>query len=497
MWTLRRIEWGGVLLVALAACGGGPGAPEAGRDVDRADVDDAGTPDAVDAFDATGEKDASDAADMTDAGDGGDATDGSDASDASDAGDSGSASDAADAPVDAAKPFFVLAGRYGHLTTDVGDVNGDGKLDLVNSGTDAQVWLGRGDGTFSNTAVVSTLGWTFTSRRYLGHFDKDPGADIATIEVVANNAGFVEHLASGQADGTFHKADWSTGVPMSASWFDVGPGDFTGDGFDDLLFVAGTCGAIGCGSAPLSPTYYVASVSFDSNHGLSNFLTTAGHVQPFPSGGPSSVWATFPGGIGDVDGDGKLDFCLNTDSVKYGGSIGNEEKNGYVVYGKGDGTFEERQPDGGGVPKPITPGMYGPDRLVNLDGDSLADGIIVVNSPGVRWNDGGTFAAAVPLRVDFRAAGDFNGDGLPDLWGSAGLTYTATPGDGQRGFGSPLASVNLTGVSKTIALDIDKDGTIDLVLVDGSTTSIYLSTAKTPFAGPADIQCTCTGPMGF
>ena len=395
----------------------------------------------------------------------------------------------------AASTFFVLAGRYAHATTDIGDVNGDGKLDLVNIGADAQVWLGRGDGTFSNDGVVSALGWTFTNPRYLGRFDMGDGADIASIEFLPNNAAFVGRFASGQADGTFRKTTTANTGGGQGEYFMVGRGDFTGDGFDDLLLVAGACGGLGTGACnPASaPTYYLAT-AFDPNHGPS-FGATAGTVVPTP-GGLATVFKTTAGGIGDVDGDGKLDFLLSTNSAWLGGA-GAVQTDGYVVYGKSDGTFDERR-GLSPMPLPVTPGQSAPDRLVDLDGDGRADGIYASMPSSVMWNDAGALTAAVSLPCSFREVGDFNGDGSPDLWGvSSNGTFVALPGDGHRGFGAPLASATLTGTNKSIATDVDKDGATDLIIVGASTTSIFLSTAKKPFAGPADVPCACTGPTGF
>jgi hypothetical protein len=117
----------------------------------------------------------------------------------------------------------------------VGDLNGDGKLDIAMPALDgtqgnsiSYVYLGNGDGTFQSAVYSGTAYWGITAA--LGDFNGDGKLDIATdgIQVLLNNG-----------DGTFTN-DASVNVRGLAGTSIVGGvavGDFNGDGKID--FAAG------------------------------------------------------------------------------------------------------------------------------------------------------------------------------------------------------------------------------------------------------------------
>ncbi len=107
----------------------------------------------------------------------------------------------------------------------LGDLNRDGKLDLVLGGNDLRVRLGNGDGTFGAPAVLLSAGVGGVA---VGDFNHDGILDvIATHFDSPSDAGSV---FLGKGDGTFRtRLAFSPGL-------DDGPvavGDFNGDGFLD------------------------------------------------------------------------------------------------------------------------------------------------------------------------------------------------------------------------------------------------------------------------
>jgi len=116
------------------------------------------------------------------------------------------------------------------------DLNGDGKLDVViqmnNSTQNLYVLLGRGDGTFQAAQIYNlTAGPSYvTGTAVVADFNSDGIIDIAVpYGAVVDTAGI--DILYGQSDGTFSMGPNITVVPGIL----VG-GDFNGDGKPDMVF---------------------------------------------------------------------------------------------------------------------------------------------------------------------------------------------------------------------------------------------------------------------
>ena len=155
----------------------------------------------------------------------------------------------------------------------VGDVNGDGALDIIvpNGGSDnVSVFLGSGDGTFQPQHIVLTAAEQPT-RIAIGDVDRDGILDFV-INSLNNSEVLVFH---GNGNGTF-APKFSSDEPSVVAG--IALGDVDGDGILDL----------------------VATGSVMHGHGDGTFDTPV--VLPSGAGLPSGV------AIADMNGDGRLDI---------------------------------------------------------------------------------------------------------------------------------------------------------------------------------------------
>jgi hypothetical protein len=277
-----------------------------------------------------------------------------------------------DGTFQAEQTFAVGTGPY---SVRLADFNGDGKLDAVvanHGGAGVSLLLGNGNGTFQAQRTFAAGNGAFAVDA--GDFNADGKLDV----VVANGNAFTFSLLAGNGDGTF-QAQQTFGVGDSP--FGVRIGDFNGDGKPDLA----------------TANYYGNSLSVLLGNGNGTFQTQ----RTFETGSaPNSVAAA------DFNGDGKLDLV-----VADGG--GNTTS---VLFGNGDGTFQNRQAyDVGITPFSAVAG--------DLNGDAFAD-IAVADFNGgtvsvLFGNGNGTFQAQRTFTVGTGpvavAIGDLNGDGLSDL----------------------------------------------------------------------------------
>ncbi|MET3995788.1 FG-GAP-like repeat-containing protein [Bradyrhizobium sp. 482_C4_N1_1] len=249
----------------------------------------------------------------------------------------------------------------------LGDVNGDGKLDVlmgnIFTGT-LDVRLGNGDGTFAAATKYATGGSTGGNIRAFADFNGDGRADV----IMSNNIG--TSLLLGNGDGSF-------GSPIATNASNAfASGDFNGDGKIDLLVQDSS-------SSPVA-------VRLGNGDGTFQSPITAGTSSRTISG--------------DFNGDGKLDLALGTNN-----SIA-------ILLGNGDGTFASPQTF-------LTPAPIWNLAAADFNGDGKTDLAVVASSNNTLstfYSRGdGTFGPAVTLPLASGAngitVGDLNGDGKADV----------------------------------------------------------------------------------
>lgn len=279
------------------------------------------------------------------------------------------------------------------------DLNADGKLDVAISDHGrvssmgahfmvaigaTQVLLGQGDGTLGPT-IALTMGFLGLGLA-IDDYNRDGKLDLA----VANFYDGQVHMLEGSGDGTFpRQSSFLTNQdPMT-----IAHADINDDGKPDLVTL--NDGFAQAWSAPASTQRQGAGLlSVMLGRGDGTFLP---EIPTDADLKPQAV------GLGDLNGDGKVDFAL----ANYG--------NGYVCVagGKGDGTFYT----------PLAyPAGVDPYHLVlaDINGDKNLDIVVGGKSVSVLLGKGnGAFYS--PLVFDAAAfstkviVADVNGDKKPDI----------------------------------------------------------------------------------
>jgi hypothetical protein len=310
---------------------------------------------------------------------------------------------------------FGWGGLIATLGLAAADVNGDGKLDLVLSGTLIAVYLGNGDGTFSaNPNYYEPLGFGGTQVA-IADFNLDGKLDIATDS----------EILLGNGNGRFQG-------PPTVLLPSAGAGAVTGK------FV--TNGAPGV--AVISSSLFILT-----NDGT-GFLTLANtYTLPQPPLGIATA---------DLNGDGKLDLLVT-------GSDTNNNWSYSVLLGNGDGSFQPPvlyQQTVQGEPTRIVIADFNNDHKLDfaVPAGNQQFAVLLGNGDGtfapptyVFDGDGGVIVSA-----------DFNNDGNADIAeaGNSGLAIVLGKGDGT--FQNAAFPANeITG--NLVTADVNGDGNADLI----------------------------------
>lgn len=296
----------------------------------------------------------------------------------------------------------------------VADFNNDGNLDFTavdtNSATSQMVvYIGNGDGSFQAQQVYAT--GNRPAEIDVADYNNDGFLDIAT----ANSTGNSFSIFLNDGDGTFTSLGQTATLTTNA---DIVSGDFNGDNIPDLLV-----------SSTFNPRVQV--FTGDSSGGFTN-TSTIDTVST-----PSQMV------VSDFDGDGNQDFAVGAgSSVK-------------IYSGNGNGTFTESQQLSAGASVDTL-------QLTDLNDDGTGDLIIGMSGAQriqVRFGySDGSFSSGINTSTgtsvnDF-TLGDFDGDGFTDV--AIGTTLnTVTLGYGQGTSTSGLQAFSLaTAADARTALSI-------------------------------------------
>lgn len=323
---------------------------------------------------------------------------------------------------------------------ELGDVDGDGFLDIVTIRLEELVVL-RGDGTGSfGGKVTSAAPREFGSRFLaLGHLNGDEHLDL-----VLATRGFGGLTQAFFGDGTGSFGDSLDLIPTDSvrvSHRDVEVADTNGDNHPDI--VLGWHGELAGSTRPSG------FVTVFLGTGAGTFVTQTrlplGFPNPSQNSRPDSL------ALGDLNGDGNLDLAV-------GIGIG-------VSVFRGDGA------GGFGARTDLNSGFGGPEdvHIADLNHDGHADLFLVDDSTPslLTWSGKGdlTFEPLVrmPAQASWRVlAEDLNSDGRLDVVSLHHGGVSVHLGQASGGF---QTRANLSGAygGMLVLEDFDQDGVLDLI----------------------------------
>jgi len=375
----------------------------------------------------------------------------------------------------------------------VGDFNGDGIPDLavapVLDEGNSEVLLGKGDGTFTiaNGSFGIANGTSTSNSIAVGDFNGDGNLDVVeTCASVDDQPCNLLLIQFGNGDGTFMQSSGIPGIPLDFSGSQsVAVGDFNGDGQPDLavtnsgangvnvflnheggLTAVSAIPATGDGPSSIATADFNGDGKLDlavANSGSNNVTILLGNGDGTFTAAASPATGMAPNSLalGDFNGDGIPDLA-----VANAGS-----SNVTILLGNGDGTFTVSS-------SPAADTGSTSVASADFNGDGKED-LVVANSQD---NSATALLAATALAIE--TVNNISPAGV-----GTHLVKAIYSGDANYG-GSTSADVSLTVVSPGFTLS-----STSVSVVAGATgTSTLTITPTNGFSGTVTLDC---GGEGF
>ena len=348
-------------------------------------------------------------------------------------------------------PLRYAVGNIEFVTLLSGDVNGDGKRDILFvGGAGVQVLLGIGAGHMAAPSASEIQSYT---------------VDLKSTDL--NHDGFADLVIRGMNNGTQTRTENLY----------VALGNNTQSLSKKPSILKDTSGG---GVGPLGLARFNTDNNIDIVTRDGVMFNNGSAVFTAPASGPLQIGITprpvpdYSMAAGDLNGDGKADM-VSMDEVFL-----------YVWIGNGDGTFTQ-------TTSYYLGGVKGETVLLrDLNGDGRLDAITSNADPAsvsvYLGNGDGTFQAAHNFAApsSFLAIGDFNADGKLDIAAATRTTATILLGNGSGGF-TVSSTFPLGSYIQSIATaSLRGNGVYDLLAVDNeaNTMRLFYSNRNGTFGSP-------------
>ncbi|MGB6386309.1 MAG: FG-GAP-like repeat-containing protein [Terriglobales bacterium] len=220
--------------------------------------------------------------------------------------------------------YYSTGSTQQAYSIQLADFRGKGLLDIVISNADGSlsVFLNKGKGAYDAAVIIPAASGTDAGYIAIGDFNNDGKLDIA----VTNFSSTAINVLLGNGDGTF-QAPISTPSPIQP--YALTSGDFNKDGKLDIA-------VSGWGTGD--------SLTIFTGNGDGTFKVGTPYAfntweQCYPTGAAALYWIS----AGDLNQDGKLDLAIgvqnNSCDTEYTGQ--NSWGDALVYLGNGDGTFQQ------------------------------------------------------------------------------------------------------------------------------------------------------------